>query len=177
MKPLHFPVLPSKQPHPKLFYVSRNFFISLETTANTCYTNVSLEILHDMLRLRGFCSLLQGMISLLCKGVCSMRFKKRFAAAVTAMLVLVLFTMPVSAHGHHGHHGGHHGHNDYSAPVEPDCPVCTVDGCIEYGRHTHDGHDYCGFDHKNGYCDGFCERTFTKDGCHWSDRNYRHHGW
>lgn len=103
-----------------------------------------------------------------------MRLRKTLAAAIAAALVFVLFAIPVSAHGHDNDHG-HHGHDGYSSSEETDCPVCTVDGCIEYGRHTHDGHDYCGYDHKNGYCDGSCETVYTKDGCH-RGRSRRHHG-
>lgn len=86
-----------------------------------------------------------------------MRFKKLFTALTTAVLVSAFFVMPVSAHGHHGHH-----EQRYTQTVEnTDCPVCTVDGCTEAGRHTHDGHDYCGYNHESGYCDGSCEAAVS----------------
>lgn len=81
-----------------------------------------------------------------------MRLKKLFTAAMAAAMVSFLLVMPVSAHGHHGHH-------DSSSSNNGVCPVCTVEGCIEIGRHTHDGEYYCGYDHKDGYCDYSCERT------------------
>lgn len=73
-----------------------------------------------------------------------MRFKKLLTALITASLISVLFVMPVSAHGHHGAQG-HHSQTS-------DCPVCTVDGCTEMGRHSHDGHDYCGYNHTSRHC-------------------------
>lgn len=101
-----------------------------------------------------------------------MRMKKLLASAMTAALVLTLFAMPVSAHGH-GHHG-HHGSQDGSCTTDSGatdtktydtgCPVCTVDGCLEEGRHFHDGHEYCGYDHKDNYCDGTCDAFCTKYG-------------
>ena len=112
-----------------------------------------------------------------------MRFKKFFTAVMTASLISVLFVMPVSAHGHHGSQGHHNQTSNTTVTSESttsgatasenttseaatagatvsdntDCPVCTVDGCTETGRHSHDGHDYCGYNHENGYCDGSCE--------------------
>lgn len=96
---------------------------------------------------------------------------------MTAILVFVLFTMLVSAHGHH-EHNGHHESNEHSSTIEPDCPVCTLDGCTEYGRHAHNGHDYCGNDHKDDYCDGSCEISYCKNGIDrgFRSRNTRHHG-
>ncbi len=76
-----------------------------------------------------------------------MRLKKLFAAAMTAALVSTLFVMPVSAHGHHSRR---------VQTVDTSCPVCTVEDCVEEGIHYHDGHNYCGYDHANGYCDGSC---------------------
>lgn len=81
-----------------------------------------------------------------------MRLKKLLTAAISAAMVSFLLVMPVSAHGHHGHHG-------YSSSNDDTCPVCTVEGCTEIGRHTHDGDYYCGYDHEGGYCDHSCERT------------------
>ena len=76
-----------------------------------------------------------------------MRLRKLFMAALTAAMVSMIFVMPVSAHGHH---------NRTTVATDTSCPVCTVEGCTEVGRHTHDGHDYCGYDHKDGYCDYSC---------------------
>ncbi len=101
-----------------------------------------------------------------------MRMKKLLTAVLTTALVFTLFTMPVSAHGH-GHHG-HHGYQGNSSTTDSDttdngvwntdCPVCTVEDCIVDGRHFHDGYEYCGYDHKDGYCDGTCEAYCTKYG-------------
>lgn len=84
-----------------------------------------------------------------------MRLKKLFTALMAAAMASVLFVMPVSAHGHHRS----------AQTADTSCPVCTVDGCEETGRHTHDGKDYCGYDHADGYCDHSCET---------SSRNTRH---
>lgn len=101
-----------------------------------------------------------------------MRMKKLLTAAMTAALVFTLFAMPVSAHGH-GHHG-HHGSQGNSSTTDSgtadtevyntDCPVCTLEDCTQTGRHTHNGHEYCGYDHKDGYCDGTCETYCNKYG-------------
>ncbi len=82
-----------------------------------------------------------------------MRFKRLCAAALTAALASMLFVMPVSAHGHH--------HSRRIQTVDTSCPVCTVEDCTEEGRHTHDGHDYCGYNHADGYCDGSCVSSAT----------------
>ena len=113
-----------------------------------------------------------------------MRFKKFFTAVMTASLISVLFVMPVSAHGHHGSQGHHNQTSNTTVTSESttsgatasenttsgatvsdntDCPVCTVDGCTETGRHSHDGHDYCGYNHESGYCDGSCETASHHD--------------
>lgn len=88
-----------------------------------------------------------------------MRLGKLLAAAALVSMVSVLFVMPVSAH--HGHH--RQVRTDYQ------CPVCTVEGCTEEGRHLHDDEYYCGYDHACGYCDGSCEasstRTYSGNGC------------
>lgn len=76
-------------------------------------------------------------------------WRKKIACAVAAGMVAALFTVsPAFAHGH-----GHHRRVD---TVDTSCPVCTVEGCTETGRHVHDGHDYCGYNHSSGYCDGSC---------------------
>ena len=82
-----------------------------------------------------------------------MHFRRRFTAVTAAALLAVLLAMPVSAHGHHGHHR--------QSTVDTSCPVCTVEDCTEEGRHTHDGHDYCGYNHADGYCDGSCVSSAT----------------
>ena len=79
-----------------------------------------------------------------------MRLRKLFTAALTVAMVSMVFAMPVSAHGHHSR-------TTVVTDTDTSCPVCTVEGCTEEGRHTHDGHDYCGYDHKDGYCDYSCE--------------------
>ena len=88
-----------------------------------------------------------------------MRLKKISATVVAATMASVLFVMPVSACG------GHH-RQARAVDVDTSCPVCTVEGCAETGRHTHDGAEYCGYDHAGGYCDHSCETVKTS----------RHHG-
>ena len=97
------------------------------------------------------------------KEVTAMRLRKLFAAAALVSIVSVLFVMPVSAH---------HGHRR-QVTVDKSCPVCTVEGCTEEGRHLHDDEYYCGYDHACGYCDGSCaaSSTQTYSGC-----GRRHHG-
>lgn len=90
-----------------------------------------------------------------------MRMKRIFTVALTAALVSTLFVMPVSAHGHGGHHRQTRTVQTVQTvqtvdTLDTECPVCTVEGCTEVGRHTHDGHDYCGYNHTDGYCDGSC---------------------
>lgn len=80
------------------------------------------------------------------------RSEKLLTAFTTAMLISVLFVMPVSAHGHH-ENSSHHNQTSKNT----DCPVCTIEDCTEEGRHAHDGYDYCGYNHESGYCDGSCE--------------------
>ena len=92
-----------------------------------------------------------------------MHVRRRFAAAMTAALLAVLLAMPVSAHGHRGHHR--------QSAADIGCPVCTVEGCTETGRHTHDGCEYCGYDHEGDYCDGTCVTVTSRSagrhhGCH-----------
>lgn len=85
---------------------------------------------------------------------------KKFVAAVTAgLLAAALTAFPAAAHGH-GHYRQASG-----ATEDTSCPVCTVEGCTETGRHTHDGHDYCGYDHSSGYCDRSCENVSTGSYC------------
>lgn len=77
-----------------------------------------------------------------------MYIKKTLAiAAVVAMSSA--FAIPAFAHGHHGYY------RQTQATVN--CPaICTIEGCTEPGRHTHDGVEYCGYNHSCGYCDGSC---------------------
>lgn len=109
-----------------------------------------------------------------------MRLKRFFAAAMTAALVSTLFVMPVSAHGH-GHHRQVQAVQTVKTntvntvdTVDTECPVCTVEGCTEAGRHTHDGHDYCGYDHADGYCDGSCAAVSNSGSTR--SAGYGHHG-
>ena len=90
-----------------------------------------------------------------------MHLRRRLTAVMAAALLAVLLAMPVSAHGHHGHHR--------QSTADTSCPVCTVEGCTETGRHTHDGCEYCGYDHEGDYCDGTCV-TVSRRG------HGRHHG-
>ncbi|MFG6332915.1 MAG: hypothetical protein K1W28_14045 [Lachnospiraceae bacterium] len=77
-----------------------------------------------------------------------MHLRRRLTAVMATVLLAGLLAMPVFAHGHHGHHR--------RAAVNTGCPVCTVEGCTETGRHMHDECEYCGYDHEDGYCDGTC---------------------
>lgn len=87
-----------------------------------------------------------------------MHFRRRLTAVMATALLAVLLAMPVSAHGHRR-----------QSTVDTSCPVCTVEGCTETGRHFHDECEYCGYDHESGYCDGTCVTV--------SRRGYgRHHG-
>lgn len=78
-----------------------------------------------------------------------MRMKRILTAMAAGVMIAAMTASPAFAHGHHRR----------TVPVDTSCPVCTVEGCEETGRHTHDGHDYCGYDHSSGYCDHSCERT------------------
>lgn len=81
-------------------------------------------------------------------GMITMR-SRRFAAAMAAgLLGAALMAFPAQAHGHH--------RQVYTETTDTSCPVCTLEDCTESGRHSHDGHNYCGYDHSSGYCDGTC---------------------
>lgn len=84
-----------------------------------------------------------------------MVIKKTLAAGTAALMLSLLVVTPVSAHGHH---------RQATAPADMQCPICTVEGCLEEGRHTHDGYDYCGYNHSCGYCDGTCVNTAPRRG-------------
>lgn len=84
-----------------------------------------------------------------------MSIRKLFRTIAAVTLISVLFVTPVSAHG------PHHNQTASATVTDTSCPVCTVDGCTEEGRHTHDGHDYCGYNHADGYCDGSCATVTT----------------
>lgn len=90
--------------------------------------------------------------------------KKLLYSIASAALVSALFVTPVSAHGHH---------RQAAPALDTSCPVCTVEGCTEEGRHTHDGHDYCGYEHESGYCDGTCTSAATTTT---TTARSRHHG-
>lgn len=79
---------------------------------------------------------------------------KRFAAGTAAVLTALLLAAPASAHCGHGRRA-----------AKAACPVCTVEDCTAVGRHTHDGHAYCGYDHKGGRCDGTCCALCEEEGC------------
>ncbi len=84
-----------------------------------------------------------------------MVIKKTLAAGTAALMLSLLVVTPVSAHGHH---------RQATAPADMQCPICTVEGCLEEGRHTHDGYDYCGYNHSCGYCDGTCVNAAPRRG-------------
>lgn len=142
----------------------------LEGACGKCYTMLNIQGL--TLRKRGCLFQRRG-------GVVTMRMKRIFTAALTAALISTLFVMPVSAHGH-----GHHRQArtvqtvqtvqtvNTTDTVNTECPVCTVEGCTETGRHTHDGYDYCGYNHADGYCDGSCA-TVSASGSTTSGCGYR----
>ncbi len=79
--------------------------------------------------------------------------KRTLTAVAAGLLAAALLTFPAMAHGHHR-----------QVAQDTSCPVCMFEGCDETGRHTHDGHDYCGYAHNSGYCDHSCE-TVQTSGC------------
>ena len=78
--------------------------------------------------------------------------KKFVTASVAGMMAAMLVAFPASAHGHHRQ----------AVAVDTSCPVCTVEGCTETGRHYHDDHEYCGC----GYCAHSCETVSSYSSCH-----------
>lgn len=109
-----------------------------------------------------------------------MRIKKMAARKMAALgmagLMAMAFCSPAWAHGH-GHHRGAGqaaASTQAAAGSQGDqCPVCTVEGCAEAGRHYHDGTIYCGYAHSSGYCDGSCGDAIGncynnhRHGCHY----------
>lgn len=102
-----------------------------------------------------------------------MSIRKLLRTIVAVTLISVLFVTPVSAHGHH-HRQTATAATATTTVTDTSCPVCTVEGCTETGRHTHDGCDYCGYDHADGYCDGTCAAIGTTTTS--SGRGGGHHG-
>lgn len=98
-----------------------------------------------------------------------MRIKKLLACGTVGILLAGSIVAPVSAHGHHRQ----------AAETDKICSLCTVEGCTETGRHTHDGQDYCGYNHTNGYCDGSCvkqsESKSSNRGSHHGGRHNKCH--
>ena len=94
-----------------------------------------------------------------------MQIKKLFTTVATAALVSILFVMTVSAHGHYRQ----------TQNIDTSCPVCTAEDCVEKGRHTHDGKDYCGYNHADGYCDHSCETTSNKTASRHGRSGRQHH--
>lgn len=99
-----------------------------------------------------------------------MWIKKLFACGAVGILLAGSIVAPVSAHGHHR-----------QADTDKICSLCTLEGCTETGRHTHDGQDYCGYDHACGYCDGSCVKQSgsgcsNRSGSHHGGRHSKHHG-
>ena len=97
---------------------------------------------------------------------------RKMAALGMAGLMAVAFCSPAWAHGHGHHRGAGQAAASTQAAVSQgdQCPVCTVEGCAEAGRHYHDGAIYCGYAHSSGYCDGSCGDAIGN--CY----NYHHHG-
>lgn len=83
-------------------------------------------------------------------GIKNMWSRKIMRAAAVGILAAALMAFPSFAHGH-----GHH--RQAASNTDTSCPVCTVEGCTETGRHIHDDHYYCGYEHSGGYCDYSCE--------------------
>lgn len=73
-------------------------------------------------------------------------YMKRIAkAAVAVTLALSLFAMPVSAHGQHHGQATQQTTQTTQTTQQPtvdatntSCPVCTVEGCTEKCRHSHE---------------------------------------
>lgn len=84
--------------------------------------------------------------------------KKILACGFAGLLAAGFMVMPVSAHGHHA---------QTTVPADQVCELCTVEGCVNTGLHTHDDQTYCGYDHECGYCDGSCGAVgvCTVEGC------------
>ena len=82
--------------------------------------------------------------------------KKFVTASVAGMMAAMLVAFPASAHGD----------RRQAVAVDTSCPVCTVEGCTETGRHYHDDHEYCGYGHSSGYCDHSCETVSSYSSCH-----------
>ena len=87
-----------------------------------------------------------------------MNRKTILTGGVACALLIGLLAIPASAHGGRHHSGA--GAAGYA--------VCTVEGCTESGRHTHDGVTYCGYHHADGYCTGsYCGAGHGSGrGCH-----------
>lgn len=90
--------------------------------------------------------------------------KKRFAAG--AIVLAMLFMMPVSASAHCSGYGPL-----TPIPVVTSCEVCTIEDCTAAGRHIHDGVTYCGYAHADGICNGGCYALCTTEGCTLSGRH------
>lgn len=93
------------------------------------------------------------------------------AMGAAVCLASAMMAFPASAHGHgRGHHrrsGDYYqsqttenqagtGNQAAGSQTAVQCPVCTVEDCVEVGRHWHDDLEYCGYHHTSGYCDYSC---------------------
>ncbi|MEY8319712.1 hypothetical protein AAK894_01370 [Lachnospiraceae bacterium 46-61] len=87
-----------------------------------------------------------------------MHIKKMLVMGAVGILSSACLAFPAFAHGH-GHHRQTQVNTNYTA-------VCTIDGCTETGHHIHNGVNYCGYNHSNGYCDGSCATTYSGGGHH-----------
>ena len=84
-----------------------------------------------------------------------MRIRKMGMACLACLMISILFVLSASAHGrHHGRSGCGMQTQTQTQPVS--VSVCTIEGCTQSGRHTHDGVPYCGYSHAGGFCDGSC---------------------
>ncbi len=85
-----------------------------------------------------------------------MHLKKMLTLSMATAFVSALLVMPVSAHGHH---------RRYTQKLDTYYPICTIEECTEEGRHVHDGYNYCGYAHADGYCDGSCIYNTNVSNC------------
>lgn len=93
-------------------------------------------------------------------------FKKKGHLLVGTLCVLMaaLLVVPVSAHGcHGGRTRGHHG--GYRQNAQITVTVCPYDDCTVFGRHSHSGILYCGYDHGTGVCDNNCQALCPLEDC------------
>lgn len=86
-----------------------------------------------------------------------MSLKKFLASALAAMCAASLLVPAAYAHGCH--------RRSAAGTQRTGCAVCTVENCTLTGRHVHGRTAYCGFDHADGWCDGFCVPLCSVKNC------------